>query len=111
MIWDETRGVNRWLYPDILRGKWVNKSMANPKLKFFYADQGSGWNDLEITAKGPTLKAVLNAVKVMEYDGTGVLDDDIHKRYNVGVKGVITFQIHRGDQVEVRFKDVWIKEL
>ena len=47
----------------------------------------------------------------MEYDGTGVLDDDIHKERNVGAKGVIALQIHRGHQFKVRFKDIRIKEL
>ncbi len=57
------------------------------------------------------LEAVLNGVRVMQYDGTGVLDDEVHKNRNVGIKGVIALQIHRNDQLKMRFKDVRIKEL
>ena len=111
MIWDETRGSKRWLWPKVPKGKWVNAKMAHPKLKACYDDQKPGWNDLEITAAGTKLQAVLNGVKVMEYDGAGVLDDANHRKYNVGMKGHIALQIHRGDQVKIRFKDITIKEI
>jgi len=110
MIWDETRGVQRWLYPDIPAGKWVDESMARPDLRFFYSDEGSGWNDLEITAAGVHLKAVLNGVAVMEYNSAGVLDDAVHSRRRVGHKGVIALQIHKGDKLRIRFKDIRIRE-
>ena len=111
MIWDETRGVNRWLYPNVPKGKWVDKSMANPELVFHYSDEGSGWNELEITSVGTRLSANLNGVKVMEYDGEGVLNDDIHKGRNVGLIGHISLQIHTNDELKIRFKDIYIKEL
>jgi hypothetical protein len=111
MIWDETRGVNRWLYPNVPKGKWVDKSMANPELVFYYSDEGPGWNELEITTVGTRLNACLNGVKVMEYDGEGVLNDDIHKGRKVGLIGHIALQIHTNDELKIRFKDVYIKEL
>ncbi|MGE5609403.1 MAG: DUF1080 domain-containing protein [Bacillota bacterium] len=111
MIWDETRGVQRWLWPDIPKGKWVDESMANPKLKFFYSDDQPAWNDLEITAIGTKLKAVLNGITIMDYNGTGLLDDDQHKKQNVGLKGVIALQIHTGDRLRIRYKDLYIKDL
>jgi hypothetical protein len=111
MIWDETRGSKRWLWPEIPKGTWVDEKMANPKLKFVYSDEGDGWNDLEISAIGTKLKAVLNGVTVMEWDGAGVLDDEVHKKHNVGMKGHIALQIHTGDQLKIRFKDIRIKDL
>jgi hypothetical protein len=111
MIWDETRESKRWLYPPIPKGEWVNEEMANPYLKFFYSDEGLGWNDLEIIAKGVYLEATLNGVKIMEHNGTGVLDDAIHKKYNVGMKGHIALQIHTKDELKIKFKDIRIKEL
>ena len=111
MVWDETRGSSRWLWPAVPKGKWVNQTMSNPKLVFHYSDQKPSWNDLEITAAGTRLKAVLNGVTVMEWDGKGVLDDAVHRRRNVGMKGIIALQIHRGDQLKIRFKDVRIREL
>jgi hypothetical protein len=109
MIWDETRGSQRWLYPQVPKGKWVDPSMANPKLKFLYGPDG--WNDLEITADGPRLRAVLNGVTVMDYDGSGVLDDAVHRKRGVGERGVIALQIHRGDRLRIRFKDLQVREL
>ncbi|HEX2971264.1 MAG TPA: DUF1080 domain-containing protein [Tepidisphaeraceae bacterium] len=111
MIWDETRGVSRWLCPDIPQGKWVDESMAKPDLKLFFSDQQPAWNDLEITAIGMKLKAVLNGVTIMEYNGAGVLDDSTHKQRNVGQKGVIALQIHTGDRLRIRFKDIQIQDL
>ena len=109
MIWDETRGSKRWLWPKVPKGKWVDQSMARPGAVFHYSDQTPAWNDLEITCVGTTMKAVLNGVTVMEYDGAGVLDDDVHKKHNVGMKGHVALQIHRGDQLRIRFKDLFIK--
>ena len=37
--------------------------------------------------------SVLNGVTVVDYDGSGVLDDELHK-HHVGTKGVIGLQIH-----------------
>ena len=111
MIWDETRGVQHWLYPKVPKGKWVDKSMANPDLVFYYNDEGPGWNELEISAAGTRLNASLNGVKIMEYDGEGVLNDEIHKGRNVGLNGNIALQIHTNDELKIRFKDIYIKEL
>ena len=112
MVWDETRGANGWLYPKIPEGKkWVDQSMAPKGFKFVYADQGDGWNDFEITARGMKLGAVLNGVTVLKYDGTGVLDNEAHKKRKTGIKGIIALQIHRGDQLKIRFKDILIKGL
>lgn len=111
MIWDETRGVNRWLYPDVPKGEWVDPSMANPDLVFYYSDEGPGWNDLEITAAGTRLTARLNGIKVMDYDGDGVLNDEVHKARNVGMIGHIALQIHRNDELKIRFKGIHIRDL
>ena len=111
MIWDETRGNQRWLYPKVPKGKWVSKAMAVEGHKFVYSDQGDGWNTFEITADGMRLKAVLNGVTVMEYDGDGVLDDAVHKQRKAGERGVIALQIHRRDQLRIRFKDIALREL
>ena len=99
-LWNEGPGPHRWLSNEPIRG-----------YKFFYADQESGWNDLEITARGMRIRSVLNGVTVVDYDGAGVLDDELHKKHNVGVKGVIGLQIHSNDELKLRFKDIRIKEL
>jgi hypothetical protein len=110
MIWDETRGSARWLYPPVPKGKWVNQLMANPDLVFNYEDEAPGWNSLEIRAVGATLAVILNGIPVTSYDGTGVLDDLIHQERGVGTRGHIALQIHTGDQLKIRFKDILLLE-
>jgi hypothetical protein len=111
MMWDETRGNQRWLCPKVPEGKWVDEGMAPKGFRFVYAGEGNGWNDLRIVAHGMKIKAWLNDVQVADYDGTGVLDDAVHQRHNVGRKGVIALQIHTHDELKIRFKDLRIKEL
>lgn len=111
MIWDETRGSGRWLYPAVPKGQWVDPSMANPDLLFYHADDEPVWNTLEIAAVGTTITAVLNGITVTHYDGAGTLDDDTHRTHDVGLRGHIALQIHRGDQLRIRFKDIALQEL
>ncbi|MBM4034648.1 MAG: DUF1080 domain-containing protein [Planctomycetes bacterium] len=99
-LWNEGPGPHRWLSNEPVKD-----------LKFFYADEGDGWNDMEITAKGMRIKVLLNGVTMVDYDGTGVLDSDLHKKHNVGTRGVIGLQIHSHDELKLRFKDLRIKEL
>ena len=111
MIWDETRGSQRWLHPPVPKGQWVDETMANPELAFFYGDEKDLWNDLVITAVGTRITAVLNGVHVTDYDGAGVLDDEVHKKHNVGLGGHIALQIHRDDQLKIRFRDIYTQDL
>ena len=99
-LWNEGPGPHRWLSNEPIEG-----------FKFFYADEGDGWNDMEITAKGTRIKSVLNGVTVVDYDGSGVLDDELHKKHRVGMKGVIGLQLHSYHQLKLRFKDIRIKPL
>lgn len=70
----------------------------------------NGWNDLEIKTVGTRLLAYLNGVKIMDYDSDGVLNDKVHKTRNVGMVGHIALQIHRNDELRIRFKNIQIKE-
>jgi hypothetical protein len=99
-LWNEGPGPHRWLSNETIKEQ-----------KFNYADQGDGWNDMEITAQGTRIKSVLNGVTVVDYDGAGVLDDDDHKKINVGLRGMIGLQIHSGQELKLRFKDIRIKPL
>ncbi len=99
-LWNEGPGPHRWLSNEQIAGQ-----------KFYYADQGDGWNDLEITANGTRIKSVLNGVTVVDYDGAGVLDDEQHRKLDVGLRGMIGLQIHSGHELKLRFKDIWIKPL
>ncbi len=110
MMWDETRGAQGWLYPRLPKGKWVDESMAPKGLKFVYAEEGSGWNDFEISAQGLRIRAWLNGGQVTDFDGTGILNDPIHQQRKVGRQGAIALQIHIHDELRIRFKDLRIRE-
>jgi hypothetical protein len=99
-LWNEGPGPHRWLSNETIPGQ-----------KFYYADQGDGWNDLEITAKGTRIQSVLNGVTVVDYDGAGVLDDELHRKLNVGLRGMIGLQIHSHDELKLRFKSIRIRPL
>jgi hypothetical protein len=111
MVWDETRGNQRWLWPVIPKGTWVDEKMAMSGAPFHFADTTPAWNDLEVTAQGTQLAARLNGTVVMQWDGAGVLNDPTHRERRVGMFGRIALQIHTGDQLKVRFRDIRIKEL
>ena len=99
-LWNEGPGPHRWLSNETIKGQ-----------EFYYADQGDGWNDLEITAQGMRIRSVLNGVTVVDYDGAGVLDDELHQQLKVGTQGMIGLQIHSNDELKLRFKDIRIKPL
>lgn len=107
MIYDETRETRRWIAPDVPKGSWVDTTMANPAHPFQF-DQ---WNELEITAVGTKVLVVLNGVIVNGGDLMGILDDEAHQSHNVGMSGYVALQIHRKNEVLVRFKDVFVKKI
>ena len=111
MIWDETRGNQRWIFPNLEQGKWVNEGMAPAELKFHFAGEDPAWNNLVIAARGTRITARLNGVTVTDFDGAGILDDETHRERKVGMKGHIALQIHINDQLKVRYKDIFIREL
>lgn len=57
------------------------------------------------------IKTALNGVTLVDDDGSGVLDDELHKQHGVGTKGVIGLQSHSFHELRLRFKDIRIKEL
>ncbi|RPJ82785.1 MAG: DUF1080 domain-containing protein [Acidobacteria bacterium] len=109
MMWDETRGNQRWIYPDIPKDKWVDETMSKPARIFHYGEEGDAWNSLEISARGTRVTAVLNGVVITDYEGKGVLDDELHQKLQVGRKGVIALQIHTGDELRIRYRNIRIK--
>lgn len=109
-IYDETRGVQAWLWPDV--GKPANAKPEHAPLgsKWWHADHRRVWNEVQVTCKGTRITTVVNGVTIADYDGAGRLDDETHRMRNVGMKGHIGLQIHPGGQLRIRFKDIEIKE-
>ena len=111
MMWDETKGNQRWIFPELNGKEWVDSSMAISNAPFYLANDPQNWNDMMIKAKGNQITAWLNGTLITDYMGEGTLDDSLHMAKNVGKVGHIAFQIHSGDALIIRFKDIYVREL
>jgi len=56
------------------------------------------------------VETMVNGNRVMEFNGEGILNDEIHHLRNSGMVGCIAFQLHMSDELKIRFKDILIKE-
>lgn len=114
LIYDETKGVNRWIHPSLPNWNMVAakapEAARSTTLK--YADQDpSAWNSLELVADGMHVTTKVNGRTITDFDATGTLDDTIHREAQVGIAGRIALQLHRGDQLKIRFRALEIREL
>lgn len=111
LIYDETRGTRAWIHPR-LEGSRIEREQAQIEDPIFYAgDDGPGWNRLEIRAEGTRITTVLNGQMVSDYDGAGLLDDEGHAKYRVGMSGQIALQLHMRDELQIWFRDIRIQDL
>jgi hypothetical protein len=79
--------------------------------KWFHADGKDVWNEIYIVCRGTKIKTVINGATIADYDGAGRLDDVAHRSHNVGMKGHIGLQIHPGEELLIRFKDIMVRKL
>jgi hypothetical protein len=110
-LYDETREAKIWLWPDVGRPANAKPEHAPAGWKWRHADGEDAWNDVRIICRGPHIKTIINGVTIADYDGRGRLDDEAHRRRNVGLKGHIALQIHPGKQLLIRFKDIELRSL
>ena len=110
-IYDETRDMKRWIYPDIPKGKWVNESMREEVPPMYFSDETLKWNELEITVDGWKIVAFLNGTQITDFNNKDLLTGPGHKKYNVGKKGHICLQLHSKDELKMLYKDIQIKKL
>ncbi len=110
LLYDETRGENRWIFPS-LKNSNMPDSFKPEKSVMKYAGDGDGWNDLTLICKGMQIKTIVNGIIRTDWDATGVLDSELHKKHNVGQKGHIALQLHHGDELRIKFKDIRIREI
>jgi len=106
LIYDETRGTRRWISPS-LKGSAITRDQG-PKEFRWKADD---WNDLYIRCEGTKILTRLNGLTMTDFDGKGVLDDEDHRKHNVGLKGHIALQLHTGDKLLIEYKDIEVREL
>lgn len=113
-IYDETRGAQIWLWPDVGRPANAKPEHAPKGWKWFHADDPAtpdAWNDLRIVCNGFRIQSFVNGIAVADYSGQGRLDDDAHRLRRVGLTGHIALQIHPGGTLKIRFKDIVLRPL
>lgn len=81
----------------------INSLIANGwKGKGEYAVIKGGWNDLAIICKGPRIVIKLNGITTVDTTATDP---------TMLAPGVIALQLHKGPPMEVRFRDIRIREI
>lgn len=110
LLYDETDGYDRWIYPSMPSPKLTPEEAKNQSV-FYYADDDLVWNELHVTCIGTTIKSVLNGTVVTDFDGKGILDDEIHLQQNVGMSGKIALQVHGKNEIRIDFKDIELKQI
>jgi len=111
LIYDETRTEKRWINPSLTDWRVEKEKHAPEKVIFYWEDQKSGWNDITIIAKGTTIKTIVNNVLVSDYDGNGILNNEGHVKYKVGLNGHIAIQLHKKSENLIWFKDIEVRDL
>lgn len=108
LIYDETREERRWISPSLK--DWVMDPKYEPAHHVFrYAEEG--WNELTLICAGNNVKTMVNGVIRTQWNGTGVLDNPAHVRHRVGSSGHFALQLHSGDELRMRFKDIRVRKL
>jgi hypothetical protein len=110
LIYDETRGEQRWVSPSLPNWK-IGAEFKPAGHVFKYAGEGDGWNTLTIIAQGTHVKTIVNGVVCADWNGQGVLDNAKHREKTVGLKGHFALQLHARDQLRIRFKEIRVREL
>lgn len=112
LIYDETQGVRRWIYPS-LKDWRMEPDKAPPAAhhtRLNYADDDAdAWNSMKIICDGMHIQTWVNGRLISDYDATGVLDDDNHTNHHVGTTGHLALQLHNNDQLRIRFKEIEIR--
>lgn len=114
LIYDETEGVRRWIYPSLPDWKIAPEQVPEGALETtltYYEDDPAKWNSMELICNGMDIQTLVNENPVSEFNGKGILDDHKHKLWRSGEIGCIAFQLHMNDELKIRFKDILIKEL
>lgn len=106
LVYDETREERRWVFPSLPDSRMLPE-LAPPRHVFKYADEG--WNDLTLICQGTCVKTIVNGIVRTDWQGAGVLDNVAHQQHNVGRTGHFALQLHSGDELKIRFRDIEVE--
>jgi hypothetical protein len=106
LIYDETRETRRWIFPSLPDWR-IDESHAPAGWKWRH----DGWNDLHIVCRGPDITTRVNGIPAAALKGQGILDDEAHRRRNVGLRGHIALQLHAKDELWIQYKEILLRRL
>jgi hypothetical protein len=110
LLYDETRETKRWIFPSL--PDWQIEPARGPKeWRWRQSDEGDGWNEIRVTARGTRVAAVVNGITIADFDGKGILDDEAHRRHGVGRKGHFALQLHKDDELFIQYRDIRVRAL
>jgi len=113
LIYDETVGVRRWIHPSLPDWRITPEQAPGAALEtklVYYEDDAEAWNSMEIICTGMKVETFVNEMRITEFDGEGILNDEAHLTGKSGIIGCIAFQLHMNDALKIKFKDILIKE-
>lgn len=108
LLYDETDGVKHWLYP--VTTSWRLESFKSPN-ELVVFDDGIKWNTLELQCFNGKVITKVNGTLLVDYNGLGVLNDQLHTKMGVGMKGLLSFQLHKKHDIFIQFRNCYIKTL
>ncbi|MCL2348673.1 MAG: DUF1080 domain-containing protein [Planctomycetaceae bacterium] len=109
LIYDETHGENRWIFPS-LKDSNMPEQYEPKEHVMKYSGDGDDWNELTLICKGMQIKTIVNGIVRTDWDATGVLDNELHRQLHVGQKGHFALQLHHGDELRIKYKDIRVRE-
>jgi len=110
LIYDETFETRRWIFPS-LKNWEIAPEQGPRKYAWRYSDEGEGWNDIRLTCRGTKVTTVVNGIVITDLDLGSVLDDEAHRRHNVGRGGHFALQLHSRDELLIQYRRFRIKPL
>ncbi len=114
LVYDETAAVNRWIHPSLENSRIIPEQAPKAALQttLVYADTNpDAWNSLDLLCDGMKIETFVNNRRITDFDASGVLDDQTHRRHGVGANGQIALQLHSHDELLICFKDLYIRTL
>jgi hypothetical protein len=106
LIYDETRGTRRWVYPSLPDSR-IEPAQGPKEWKW----NAEGWNRIEIVCRGTRITTRVNGYPIADFEGRGILDDDAHRQRNVGLKGHIALQLHTKDELRAAYRNLRVRTL
>jgi hypothetical protein len=108
LIYDETRGMQRWVCPSLKDSDMPSEYEPKEHIMKYAED---GWNEMTVICKGMQIKTIVNGIVRVDWNAAGILDSEMHRKHNIDKKGHFALQLHIGDELRIRFKDIEIREI